>query len=43
MILHGDLAAQLAHRESLDGLDRLETYVDEAGRERLRVLWASSG
>ncbi len=39
MILHGDLATQLAHRESLDGLDRLETYVDEAGRERLRVLW----
>jgi hypothetical protein len=41
MIVNGDLASQLAHRTDLDGLERLETYRDERGRERVRVVWAA--
>lgn len=40
MIVNGDLASQIAWRESLDGFQGLETYQDESGRPRVRARWA---
>ncbi len=40
MIINGDLYRQLAHRDSLDGLQRVETYRDDMGRERLLCVFA---
>ncbi len=42
MILNGDLASQVAE-ESVDRkIVRVETYVDERGRTRLRVVWSDN-
>jgi hypothetical protein len=39
MIVNGDLASQIAWRDSLDGFQRLEAYEDEKGRARVRARW----
>jgi hypothetical protein len=40
MIVNGDLWSQLAHRDSLEGLQRIENYQDDEGRPRLRAVFA---
>lgn len=40
MIVNGDLWRQLAHRDSLAGLQAIENYDDEEGRPRLRVVFS---
>lgn len=39
MICHGDLATQLDDGPSGGQIRRIETYEDDAGRLRLRILW----
>jgi len=40
MIINGDIAKQLAHAEQSRAIERIEQYVDERGRSRLKVVWA---
>lgn len=40
MTINGDLWRELAQLPSLEGLEGLENYTDEAGRLRLRAVWA---
>jgi hypothetical protein len=40
MVINGDLFVQLAHRQSLAGLQRLEAYADDRGRQRVRAVFA---
>ncbi|MBL6448473.1 SMI1/KNR4 family protein [Fulvivirga sp. 29W222] len=39
MTLNGDIALQLANKESLEGLKNIENYTDDQGRARIRVNW----
>ena len=40
MIVYGDVAVQVGDRPSADGFEALESYTDEAGRERVRLVWS---